>query len=263
MTIAEFLPAVCVVFALWLAIAALRRLVFHPLAHFPGPKLAALSKWYEFYYDVVLKGQFTFQIQDLHKKYGPIIRINPEELHISDSHFWDELYARNSKADKYSWMTARFSPSSAPKTHADTVEYQAHRIRRAVLNPLFSKRMIYESEALLSSKLSLVCEQLTQHSNSSRPINLVDVWTAFTGDIITGLSWGVCYDSLASEGCRDNFHASVISAGRFSIFSLHFPSVHYILQRIPLEWLAKLWPNRAPLLRYRKVSFWAHMLNEY
>jgi hypothetical protein len=46
------------------------RIYFSPLAHFPGPKLAALSKWYEFYYDVVLQGQFTFQIQRMHKKYG-------------------------------------------------------------------------------------------------------------------------------------------------------------------------------------------------
>jgi membrane protein YqaA with SNARE-associated domain len=46
------------------------RLFFHPLAKFPGPKLAALSNWYEFYYDVLQHGKFTEHIQALHKKYG-------------------------------------------------------------------------------------------------------------------------------------------------------------------------------------------------
>lgn len=46
------------------------RLVLSPLAAFPGPKLAALTNWYEFYYDVIQQGQFTFKIQELHKKYG-------------------------------------------------------------------------------------------------------------------------------------------------------------------------------------------------
>jgi hypothetical protein len=48
----------------------LYRLVFHPIAHFPGPKLAGLTRWYEFYYEIVQKGQMTFHIQELHKKYG-------------------------------------------------------------------------------------------------------------------------------------------------------------------------------------------------
>lgn len=46
------------------------RLYFHPLAKFPGPKLAAITRWHEFYYDVYLQGKFIFYIQDLHKKYG-------------------------------------------------------------------------------------------------------------------------------------------------------------------------------------------------
>ena len=50
------------------------RLFFSPLARFPGPKLAALSNWYEFYYDVIREGQFTFHIQALHQKYGKIQR---------------------------------------------------------------------------------------------------------------------------------------------------------------------------------------------
>jgi hypothetical protein len=46
------------------------RLYLSPLARYPGPKLAALSNWYEFYYDVILQGKFTFHIRDLHKQYG-------------------------------------------------------------------------------------------------------------------------------------------------------------------------------------------------
>ena len=46
------------------------RLYLSPLAKFPGPKLAGATLWYEFYYDNFLKGQYTFKIMDLHKKYG-------------------------------------------------------------------------------------------------------------------------------------------------------------------------------------------------
>lgn len=58
---------VCLVYLLGLVIY---RLFFHPLANFPGPKYAAMSRWHEFYYEVVKKGQFTFEVQELHKQYG-------------------------------------------------------------------------------------------------------------------------------------------------------------------------------------------------
>lgn len=46
------------------------RLVFHPLARFPGPKLAAATSLVELYYDHVQKGQLAFKIQGWHAKYG-------------------------------------------------------------------------------------------------------------------------------------------------------------------------------------------------
>lgn len=46
------------------------RVYFDPLSKIPGPKLAAASHWYEFYYDVILKGRYTWRIWEMHKKYG-------------------------------------------------------------------------------------------------------------------------------------------------------------------------------------------------
>jgi hypothetical protein len=59
---------------LWLLGLAVSRLYLSPIAKFPGPKLAALTSWYEFYFDVVEGGQFTFHLQELHKRYGEFIQ---------------------------------------------------------------------------------------------------------------------------------------------------------------------------------------------
>lgn len=55
---------------LYYATVALYRLYLHPLARFPGPKLAAVTRWYEGYYDLYHSGQYTFKIAELHKQYG-------------------------------------------------------------------------------------------------------------------------------------------------------------------------------------------------
>lgn len=60
----------CLLLLIYLVGLGVYRLYLSPLARYPGPKLAALSNWYEFYHDVILQGKFTFHIRDLHKQYG-------------------------------------------------------------------------------------------------------------------------------------------------------------------------------------------------
>lgn len=64
--------AIAVGLLTWLVTLVIYRLYLHPLARagFPGPRLAAVTTWYEAYFDVFLQGQYIFQIERMHKKYG-------------------------------------------------------------------------------------------------------------------------------------------------------------------------------------------------
>ena len=55
------------------------RLCLSPLAKFPGPKLAALTLWYECYYDVLKPGggMYIWKIEEMHQRYGNIVRTSP------------------------------------------------------------------------------------------------------------------------------------------------------------------------------------------
>lgn len=57
------------------AALAIYRLCFSPLAlaGVPGPKIAAITAWYEFYWDCVQQGRYLFKIEQMHQKYGPYL----------------------------------------------------------------------------------------------------------------------------------------------------------------------------------------------
>lgn len=64
---AAMLMGVSVVYAAYLTFF---RLVLSPVAGFPGPKIAAVTGWYEFYYDFFLKGKYLYEIEKMHDRYG-------------------------------------------------------------------------------------------------------------------------------------------------------------------------------------------------
>lgn len=56
--------------SLYVACLAIYRLYLSPIAKFPGPKLAGLTLWYEFYHDVIRGGQYLWKVNELHDQYG-------------------------------------------------------------------------------------------------------------------------------------------------------------------------------------------------
>lgn len=58
------------VFLIYIVVKAIVRLYFHPLSDIPGPRLAAVSRWYDFYYNVIHDGTYSGQWLQMHKKYS-------------------------------------------------------------------------------------------------------------------------------------------------------------------------------------------------
>ncbi|KAI1766934.1 cytochrome P450 [Hypoxylon sp. FL1150] len=66
------------------------RLYFHPLAKVPGPRLAAItSLWYVYQ---VRQGRTLVLYRDLHKKYGPAVRISPGEVSFDSKEAFQAIY---------------------------------------------------------------------------------------------------------------------------------------------------------------------------
>ncbi|KAK2738258.1 hypothetical protein FQN57_007121 [Myotisia sp. PD_48] len=232
-------------YLIWLAAS---RLIWSPLAKFPGPRLAALSNWYEFYYDVFLQGKFTAHIQDLHKQYGPIVRITPTELHIDDPDFFDQLYARNARRDKYSYFSGRFGYAS---DCFSTVPHDLHKLRRKPLTPMFSIQRISDFQEVIREKVNKFCDKISEYGED-REIPLDRGWMALTTDIITEYAFSRSYGQLDSPNFKETLHESLVAIYTTGQFALHFSIVFPILDMLPDWFVMKMQPDLVSVVGMRK-----------
>lgn len=170
--------AVAATAAAYFASLIFYRLFLHPLAKFPGPKLAAVTRWYEGYFDVVLNGQYTFKIAELHRRYGPIVRISPYELHIDDPAYYEKLYRQDGKWNKYDWSYDAFG---SPNTAVCTVDHDTHRRRRAPLGPFFSKASVAARQGMIQGFADKLCGRLLQVEGAT--VNMTAAIGAYTRDV--------------------------------------------------------------------------------
>ncbi|OKL63057.1 hypothetical protein UA08_01910 [Talaromyces atroroseus] len=239
--------------ALWtvyLVALGIFRLYFSPLAKFPGPKLAALTLWYEFYYDVVRRGRYVFHIRHLHEKYGPIIRINPYELHIADPDYYDTLYASTSsgeKRDRWSWFTKQFG---TPESMFSTTGHDQHRVRRAALNRFFSTASVRRLQPLLNERAQSLIGRFRKAQASKNPIPLEYALAAFTNDIVREYSYGQSDHYLDKDDWGSEYYDAAVTIAKSGNLMKQMMFIFHFISSLP-PWLqAKLSPALASSLRF-------------
>lgn len=208
------------------------RLFFHPLASFPGPKLAAATYWYETYLDIFKApgGQFIYEIDRLHSIYGPVVRCSPEEIHVRDSEFFDTLHAGAGHVrDKFERSNrANGSPLALP----NTIGHELHRKRRAALNPFFSKKAVMELEGETRRKVDSLCEKIKVYAEGDKILDLGTAFTAVTLDVITEYSFDSCYNCIEEPDFSP--HWKRLMSGFDAVpFAKHFPRTFNAIQSLP------------------------------
>ncbi|KAI9035564.1 cytochrome P450 [Aspergillus affinis] len=215
------------------------RLYLSPIAHFPGPRLAAATEWYEFYYQLVKDGQWGRKIMDIHDEYGPIVRISPWELSIRDSGFYHQLVSF------ISFIVTIFVDlrTLLKDSHHLTVPHELHRHRRRHLESFFSRKSITDFESTIIWKVRVLDQRLQSLAATKTVVHVDHAFMALTGDIIAHVTCGttprLLEDKDFSPAWHELMHKTVLVAPLFRCFSW----LNRLMQMMPSAFVERVYPK--------------------
>ncbi|KAL8788902.1 MAG: hypothetical protein Q9213_001425 [Squamulea squamosa] len=227
------------------------RLYLSPVASVPGPKLATLTFWYEFYYDVVLGGRYTWKIAKLHEQYGPIIRINPFEVHINDPDFYDEVYVAGGKrkTDQWSWTVPMFG---TPNSILSTIEHDVHRRRRNAYANYFSKQSIQRYSGVIQAAVDKLCSECEELTQEGKNINLMHAYTAMAGDVVTEYCFPRSYGLLDQPNFAPDYYNLWVSILSNSHVLKQFPWMFPLMLSFPNWFVDRYLPDLSVTYKWQR-----------
>lgn len=175
----------------------LARIFFHPLSKFPGPWYVTVSRWYEFYCDVILDGQYGKEYTTWHEKYkSPIVRIGPNIVHVNDPEFYHEIFKSGYDYLKPAWFYKNLGAKNSIVTMTDPHQ---HRLFRGMVNPMFSGKAVEAACPDVSASVVKIAEKLANGLRLGKPVNIHQLCRCFTMDTVCEVLFGNSPHLLESE----------------------------------------------------------------
>ncbi|KAF5357171.1 hypothetical protein D9756_006863 [Leucocoprinus leucothites] len=213
---------------------ALYRLYFHPLAKYPGPALAALSDYYVAYYDLWMGGGLVKQLEKLHKTYGPVVRIGPNQLHFNNPQAFNDIYGFGVKTTKYPAFYDCFNERESSFGFADP---KLAKKRRDILLPLFSRRSILKLEWVIQNSVDRLVASLSRYAEPERrPASLKLALHSTTMEIITAYCHANPFKALDTPDFKHPALVALVSTGGVFFLMQHFPFLAPLVFHLP-DWL--------------------------
>lgn len=175
--------------------AAYRLSTWHPLSHIPGPPWTAVSSaWLQYHTWRGTQGRAT---QALHKKYGPTVRVAPNEVEIADGAALWPIYIKNGGFDKshhYAMLDI-----DGHSTVFSTLVNRKRTDRLKVALPFFSSASVHRQTSMLETCARRLVERLDTALASGGPVDLLDHCRCYSLDTTSTFVFGEAFGALQEE----------------------------------------------------------------
>ncbi|KAF8488479.1 cytochrome P450 [Russula emetica] len=225
-------------------------LYLHPLSRFPGPRGAACTRWWLAYWELGRGVSLSILREELHKKYGDIVRIAPNELHFAKPTVYNEIYNSQNKWDKDYNLYRAFDLDESFFSQTD---YLKSKHSRALVSNLFSKSAVTQLQHLIRRQLDRFCDVLEEHSAAGKSSNLYLGFQCFAADTISNYLFATSFDQLSFPDFKGDIVIGVdmcmptVTLAKFSVFFV------WMIRYFPPNILMFLAPSLKGLMVFRKA----------
>ena len=189
--------------ALYTVGVAFYNVFLHPLRNYPGPKSWATSRIP--YLWSLLHGNMARDGLELHRRYGDIVRIAPDELSYTSSQAWKDIYAHHQGRDEFfkDPMQLPKNPTGPSLIGADR---ETHGRYRRFLSYPFSNKGMQEQEPTIQTYIDLMIKRLHASDHKSY-LDMVKWFNWVTFDIIGDLAFGEPFNCVRDVETHPWIHA--------------------------------------------------------
>lgn len=180
---------------LWVTYSIIYTFCWSPLRHFPGPKLWAISRIPS---NVsILRGRNHLDILALHKQYGPILRIGPNELAFNTAQAFRDIYGARPGGCFPKNRSQYVAPANGVDHLVCAVDNATHARQKRLLAHAFSEKALRDQEGLITGYVDTLITKLRSQIRQGASIVDIKSWMNFTTFDITGdLMFGESFDCL-------------------------------------------------------------------
>ncbi|KAK3063410.1 hypothetical protein LTS18_000586 [Coniosporium uncinatum] len=195
---------------IYILLNALYNTFLHPLRRYPGPPLWSTTAIP--YTLANIKGELPFRVLAFHRKYGPVIRIRPNELSFTDPEAWDDIYGLHSGRRQNPKDASAYTPPMPGVERGIVLANDAvHGKLRRIYGPAFTPRAVEEQSGMVMKYANLLIEQL-KRAVEKEAVQDMSAWYNFTTFDLTGeFAFGEAFHCLENGGQYHFFLTTVFN----------------------------------------------------